>query len=58
LAAVFSDHAIFQREIPIPVWGWTQPQVEVNARLGAVAATTRSAADGHFLLRISLGVRS
>ncbi len=52
LAAVFSDHAVLQRDIPIPVWGWTKPQVQVKARLGKVSAETRSGADGRFLLRL------
>lgn len=52
LAAVFSDHAVFQRGIAIPVWGWTRPQVQVQATLGSVAAETRSGADGRFLLRL------
>ena len=25
LAGVFSDHAVLQRGIPVPVWGWGPP---------------------------------
>ena len=25
LAALFSDHAVFQADIDTPVWGWTDP---------------------------------
>ncbi len=52
LAAVFSDHAVLQRDVHIPVWGWTQPNEQVKARLGAVVAETRSGPDGRFLLRL------
>lgn len=52
LAAIFSDHAVFQRGKTIPVWGWTEPLVLVTATLGPVAARTRSGADGRFLLRL------
>ena len=52
LAAVFSDHAVLQRDVPIPVWGWTKPRAQVKAKLGKVSAETRSGADGRFLLRL------
>ncbi len=52
LAAVFNDHAVFQREKPVPVWGWTKPLTLVEAELGPVAAATRSGADGRFMLRL------
>ena len=52
LAGIFSDHAVFQRGITIPVWGWTEPLVLVSATLGPVSARTRSGADGRFLLRL------
>ena len=52
LASVFSDHAVLQREISIPVWGWTEPGTRVVAELGGVFAATRSRTDGKFLLRL------
>lgn len=53
LAALFSDHAVLQRGIGIPVWGWTRPRTRVRATLGSVAAAeTQSGADGRFLLRL------
>ncbi|HEX3134217.1 MAG TPA: hypothetical protein VHX44_11625 [Planctomycetota bacterium] len=47
LPTFFSDHAVLQREAPIPVWGWAAPGEAVSVQLGdqaAVKATT--AADG------------
>jgi len=53
LAALFSDHAVLQRGISLPVWGWTLPNKRVCARLGSVAAAeSKSAADGKFVLRL------
>jgi len=52
LSALFSDHAVFQRGIPMPVWGWTKPMAQVRARLGDSEAATLSAPDGRFLLRL------
>lgn len=33
LARVFSDHAVLQREKPIPVWGWANPNEQVKITL-------------------------
>ncbi len=52
LSPLFSDHAVFQRGIPIPVWGWTKPSVLVRATLGDSEVGTLSAPDGRFLLRL------
>ncbi len=52
LATLFSDHAVFQRNKPVPVWGWTKPFTSVSASLGSVSAQTLSTKDGHFLLRL------
>ena len=38
LPAFFSDHMVFQRDAPIPVWGWAEPGSEVVAQLGADVA--------------------
>lgn len=52
LAAVFSNHAVFQRGIAIPVWGWAEPETTVRATLGQAVAQTVSGADGRFLVRL------
>ena len=52
LASVFGDHAVMQRDIPAPVWGWTKPLVKVKARLGPYEARGMSGADGKFLVRL------
>lgn len=33
LASVFTDHAVFQRGIPVPIWGPTTPDTLVTATL-------------------------
>jgi sialate O-acetylesterase len=52
LARLFSDHAVLQREIPVPVWGWTRPGVRVQVKLGPYEAETRSGSDGRFMARL------
>ena len=46
LAAVFSDHAVLQRERPLPVWGQASPGERVRVRLGTVEAEGTAGADG------------
>ena len=52
LASLFSDHAVLQREISVPVWGWTRPLAPVTVTLGSFKAQSLSAADGRFLVRL------
>lgn len=52
LASLFSDHAVLQREIPIPVWGWTKPNSRVAVKLGESQVRTNSGGDGKFLVRL------
>ncbi|MEO5367183.1 MAG: hypothetical protein H7831_12715 [Magnetococcus sp. WYHC-3] len=49
LAAMFSDHAVLQRERQVAVWGWTKPGVRVQVLLGEAQAETFSGTDGRFL---------
>lgn len=52
LCSLFSAHAVLQRELPIPVWGWTRPSLRVRASLGGQTVETLAAGDGAFLLRL------
>ena len=48
LSALFCDHAVLQRGIPVPVWGWASPGSIVSISLGVVSAATRCGVDGRF----------
>ena len=51
--ALFADHAVLQREKPIPVWGRADPGEKVTVRLAEKATqTTVAAADGHWSLTL------
>ena len=47
-APVFSDHAVFQQNIPIPVWGWSLPGAEVTVRFDRQTRTTLAGKDGRW----------
>ncbi len=51
LAAVFSDHAVLQREKPIAVWGWAKPLAYVIVKLGKQTVRGMSGSDGKFLVK-------
>ena len=42
LAKVFGDHMVLQRDVPIPVWGWADPDEEVVVTLGEQTRKTRA----------------
>ena len=46
LPSFFGDHMVFQRDAPIPVWGWADPGSEVTLQLGADAAKAVKAKTG------------
>ncbi len=52
LAPPFSDHAVLQRDQPIPVWGVAAPGQEVTVTLAGRSARVAAATDGSWLLRL------
>jgi len=52
LASLFCNHAILQRDIPIPVWGWCAPRSRVRVTLAGRTAETFAGDDGKFVLRL------
>jgi len=47
-ARVFTDHAVLQREKPIPVWGWAKPGEAIRAVLNGQAAAARADTAGRW----------
>jgi sialate O-acetylesterase len=48
LHPMFADHAVLQRDQPIPVYGQARPGAEINVRLGSATATARATASGQW----------
>ena len=48
LASPFTDHAVLQRELPVPVWGFDTPGTAVNVSIQGQQATATAAADGRW----------
>lgn len=52
LPSLFGDHMVVQRDQPIRVWGWTDPNIEVMARLADRQASSKSDANGRFDIQL------
>jgi sialate O-acetylesterase len=53
LPAVFTDHMVLQREMPIPVWGWAKPGSTVSVELAGDRAEAIADANGEWMVRLS-----
>lgn len=45
LHPLFSENAVLQRDRPVPIWGWTQPQTKVTVKLDNKVTQTATARD-------------
>lgn len=52
LGAPFSDHAILQRGMPVPVWGWSKSGTEVTVEFAGQKKRTMAGSDGKWLLQL------
>lgn len=52
LGAPFTDNAILQRGMPVPVWGWGKPGEEFTVTFATQEKTTKAAENGKWLLQL------
>lgn len=52
LSPAFEDHAVLQRDVAVPVWGWHTPGATVMVTLGAATAQAVAGADGKWMARL------
>lgn len=48
VSAVFSDHAVLQRDRPLPVWGWALPGERIKVSFGQSVATAVAGTNGEW----------
>lgn len=53
LAPLFTDHAVFQRDKPLPVWGWADPEEHVTVTFGDQQVGATATSDGRWLVVLS-----
>lgn len=52
LHPLFGDHAVLQRGVRFPVWGWTTPGARVKVRMRGAEATAVADAQGRWTARL------
>ena len=52
LSTIFCDHAVLQRDLPMPVWGTAEPGEQVTVKMGSAQVTTNADAKGKWMLRL------
>ncbi len=53
MPAFFSDHAVLQRDKPLPIWGTAVPGESVEVSLGAQKGTAKAGADGRWRITLA-----
>ncbi len=51
LNSLFTDHAVLQRDISVPVWGSTLPNIKIRAEIAGITTRTIASPSGFFTLR-------
>lgn len=46
LSALFTDHAVLQRDLPLRVWGWAEPGEKIVVKLGTESGEAVTGKDG------------
>lgn len=52
LHPLFSDHAVLQRRVEAPIWGWTMPGAQVVVRLAHQTALAKADENGRWEVRL------
>ena len=52
LGAPFADNAILQREVDLPVWGWSTPGTSITVEFSTQKGTATAGADGRWMVKL------
>lgn len=53
LGAPFADHAVLQRGMSVPVWGWSEPGTEVSVKFAGQVLSATANDDGKWSARLA-----
>lgn len=53
LGAPFADHAVLQRQAPIPVWGWSKPGTEVPVEFAGQKQSAKAEENGKWTITLT-----
>ena len=51
-AKIFTDHAVLQRDISVPIWGWAEPEVEVTVEFSGQKKKTTTDKTGKWMIKL------
>ena len=52
LHPLFTDHAVVQRDVPLPIWGWTDPGARVKVTFAGQSVETTADPAGKWLVKL------
>ena len=52
LGAPFADNAVLQRQMPVPVWGWSKPGTKVTVEFAGQKKSATAGKDGKWMLKL------
>ena len=52
IAKIFTEHCVLQREMSVPVWGWSEPGSQVTVEFAGQKKTATADGNGKWLLRL------
>jgi len=52
LGSLFADNAVLQRQMKVPVWGWSKPGVKVRVEFAGQTKTAVAGKDGKWMLKL------
>jgi len=53
LGAPFADNAILQREMDLPVWGWSMPGTKITVEFAGQQVTSETGKDGKWMVKLA-----
>jgi sialate O-acetylesterase len=53
LGAPFADNAILQRQMKVPVWGWSKPGTKVTVEFAGQKKKTKAGKAGKWMLKLN-----
>lgn len=51
-AKIFTDHSVLQRQMPVAVWGWAEPEVEVTVEFSSQKKRTTTDKTGKWMIKL------
>jgi len=52
LHPLFTDHGILQRDVPVPIWGWTEPGSRVKVSFAGQSVETSANDSGRWMVKL------